>query len=78
MKDARSSVARDGRHAPELVARGSVHGSKHGETSMVGEGGGMHSAEQVSKGLAGNIQTNVRWELDGLLNYSPVAPALGA
>ena len=37
-----------------------MHGSKHGETGVVGEGGGMHGVEQVGKGLAGNVQMNVQ------------------
>ena len=48
-------MARGGRHASGLVARGSMPGSKHDETGVVGEGDSVHSAEQVGKRLAGNV-----------------------
>ena len=39
-----------------------MHESKHGETGVVGEGGGVCGAELVGKGLARNVQTNVQRE----------------
>ena len=56
-------VGRGGRHAPEWVARGGVHGSECGEIGVVGKGGGVRGAAQAGKGLAGCVQTNVRREL---------------
>ena len=70
VKDGGSEFGRTQGGRPEVagvlrsgVARGGVHGSKCGETGVVGEGGGVHGAAQAGKGLVGCVQTNVRREL---------------